>query len=343
MGKKGQVPWNKGKTGIYSEETKRKMSLASKGRKLSEEHRRKLSFKGKKHSEESKKKNRLAHLGRKASEETKRKMRVKIPWNKNKTKKTDSRVKKISEAVTGRKHTEESKRKIRAARARQVFTEETRRKRGESVKRHYAKYGVSDEHRRKIGLAHKGKTVSEEARRKMSTSTKKRYAEGLEPWNKGKTGVFSAEVIEKMKERRAKQKFPSKDTVPEKFLQELCSTAGMGFYKHKNFNLGFQRHDVDLFIEPNICLEVDGDWPHANPKPFTLRGKSQHAAFKANDIIRNVSRTRKKALLAKDIWETDRRQTEALTQLGNIVIRFWQTELEQNPQKCLEKILKAIK
>ena len=307
-----------------SEETKRKMSLASKGRKASEETKRKLS---------------LAHLGRKASEETLVKMRGKIPWNKNKTKKTDSRVKKISEAVTGRKHTEESKRKIRAARARQVFTEETRRKRGESVKRHIAKYGVSAEHRKKIGLAHKGKKHSGESKKRMSEGQKKRYADGAEPWNKGKTGIYSAEVIEKMKERRAKQKFPSKDTVPEKFLQELCSTAGMGFYKHKNFNLGFQRHDVDLFIEPNICLEVDGDWPHANPKPFTLRGRSQYPGFKANDIIRNVSRTRKKALLAKDIWETDRRQTEALTQLGNIVIRFWQTELEQNPQKCLEKII----
>ena len=60
MGKKGQVPWNKGKTGIYSEETKRKISR--KGSKQSEETKRKLSavLKGYKHSPETRKNMRKA-------------------------------------------------------------------------------------------------------------------------------------------------------------------------------------------------------------------------------------------------------------------------------------------
>lgn len=37
--KKGRVPWNKGKSGIYSKETLKKMSEHKKGRKISEEHR----------------------------------------------------------------------------------------------------------------------------------------------------------------------------------------------------------------------------------------------------------------------------------------------------------------
>ena len=41
--KKGHKPWNKGKTGVYSEEAKRKISEALKGRKHSEEARRKMS------------------------------------------------------------------------------------------------------------------------------------------------------------------------------------------------------------------------------------------------------------------------------------------------------------
>ena len=41
--KKGMKAWNKGKTGVYSEETKRKISEALKGRKHSEEARRKMS------------------------------------------------------------------------------------------------------------------------------------------------------------------------------------------------------------------------------------------------------------------------------------------------------------
>jgi hypothetical protein len=46
--RKGKDPWNKGKTGIYSEETKQKMSISRKGRTS--------PFKGKHHSEENKKK-----------------------------------------------------------------------------------------------------------------------------------------------------------------------------------------------------------------------------------------------------------------------------------------------
>jgi 5-methylcytosine-specific restriction endonuclease McrA len=40
--KKGIVPWNKGKTGVYSPETLERFSRASKGRRLSTEHRAKL-------------------------------------------------------------------------------------------------------------------------------------------------------------------------------------------------------------------------------------------------------------------------------------------------------------
>ena len=71
--KKGRVPWNKGKKGIYSEETLRKISQASRGRKLSEEHKKKIrenakinpnfGMKGKHFSEEIIKKLSLAHKG----------------------------------------------------------------------------------------------------------------------------------------------------------------------------------------------------------------------------------------------------------------------------------------
>ena len=40
---KGKIAWNKGKTGIYSEETLKRIGDASKGRKLSKEHKKKIS------------------------------------------------------------------------------------------------------------------------------------------------------------------------------------------------------------------------------------------------------------------------------------------------------------
>jgi len=64
--KKGMKAWNKGKTGVYSEEAKRKMSEAMKGRKFSEEHRRKLG--------EARKGQIPWNKGKYLSEETKRKM-----------------------------------------------------------------------------------------------------------------------------------------------------------------------------------------------------------------------------------------------------------------------------
>lgn len=74
---KGQIPWNLGKTVIYSDSVKKRKSEALKGNK----HRL-----GKPHSKETKFKMSLAHIGRVVSEETRQKLselgRGRIPWNK---------------------------------------------------------------------------------------------------------------------------------------------------------------------------------------------------------------------------------------------------------------------
>jgi hypothetical protein len=106
--RKGKSPWNKGKTGIYSEESLKKMSESSKG------------FipwiKGKKviYSEETRKK--LSHIRKREnlSEETLRKMseikKGKQAWNKGKKGISEETRKKLSEA---RKNlSEETRRKV---------------------------------------------------------------------------------------------------------------------------------------------------------------------------------------------------------------------------------------
>ena len=77
---KGHIPWNKGKIGFYSKEYKEKLSKAHKGKKLSNEHKKKIS-----------KNNCLYWLGKKRYKETKEK---------------------ISKALTGKKLPEVIKRKI---------------------------------------------------------------------------------------------------------------------------------------------------------------------------------------------------------------------------------------
>lgn len=93
IAKTGYVPWNKGKTGIYSEEqkkkmseskkgkhpteeTKKRMSESGKGRIFSEEHKRKIgkALKGRVFSKDTINKMRRARIGKPLSEEIKKKM-----------------------------------------------------------------------------------------------------------------------------------------------------------------------------------------------------------------------------------------------------------------------------
>lgn len=180
MVRKGSIPWNKGKHGIYSEEAKRKMSLANKGKPsskkgkhLSEEHRKKLSeahkgkptwnkglkgitisgMKGKHQSEGARRKMSLSHKG-------------KTPGNK------------------GKSHTEESKRKMSLSHKGKltwnkgkhgIYTLEQLKRMSESHKGqdHWSGRKHSEESKRKMSEVHKGKKPSEETRRLLSESYKR--------------------------------------------------------------------------------------------------------------------------------------------------------------------------
>ena len=54
-------------------------------------------------------------------------------------------------------------------------------------------------------------------------------------------------------------------------------------------------------------------------------------------------KSRKQPRLAKDIWETDKKITAKLEELGYVVLRFWHSELETNREKCIKKIQSAIR
>lgn len=125
---KGRISWHKDKTGVYTEETIKRMSNSHKGRIKSEEERMKLSkaLTGRILSEETKGKISASRMGQRLSEKTK---------------------KKLSIAGIGRKLTKESKRKI--------------------SKFHKGR-PVSPETRRKISQTERGKSIPVETRLKMS-------------------------------------------------------------------------------------------------------------------------------------------------------------------------------
>ena len=119
---------------VVSDETRRKMSEALKGKPRSKEIRRKMSeaHKGKTHSEKSRRNMSESQKGKTFSEETKRK---------------------LSEAKKGKTHSEETKRKLSEAKKGKTF---------------------SEEHKRKLSESQKGKSRSEESKRKLSEANKGR-------------------------------------------------------------------------------------------------------------------------------------------------------------------------
>ena len=175
--------------------------------------------------------------------------------------------------------------------------------------------------------SHLGKKMSEDAKKNMSIAQNQ------------------PETLQNNRDRFAKQtKGKNKETVPEKLLQKLCNDIGIKFVKQHNVKLGFQNHDIDVFIEPNICLESDGDRIHANPNPYVIpsRTSTQQPGYKPNDVIFGKSKSRKEPQLAKDIWKKDKKINTKLEELGYVVLRFWHSELETNREKCIERILSAI-
>ena len=257
----------------------------------------------------------MAKKGVKFSEEHKKKLseakKGKTPWNKGKT------------GI----YSEKSKKKMSEA------------KKGKPISNSHQL------HLQKLALKWKGKKHSEESKKKMrgrivSDETRKRMSgriiseETKFKIGSGRRGKKATKAtLEKMSIARSKQVLPRKDTKGEIILQNICKNIGIKFVKHKNFNLGFQRHQVDVFIKPNICLESDGDYWHANPNNFQRNGKMQ-TGFKPNKII---SKSKQKITYAKDRWELDKKITHELKKLGNVVIRFWESELENNPEKCAQK------
>jgi len=328
----GKPPWNKGRTGVYSEASKKKMSEAQQNR--SEETRKKMSeaqkgkpsaFKGKKHSEESKKKMSKFQKGRLAgkkhpmygkhhTEEAKRR-NAKAHKGKRHSEETK---KKLSRIVTGRKHTEETRKKM------------SRVQKGS--KKHNA------ESRRKISEAGKGRKVSAETRKKMSEAMKGKfdgakhpmYGKHLSEAAKRKVSEFQnrPENIQKNRERRSKIVIPFKDSKPELLTQSILKKHNISFKKHHNFKLSGSYHQADIVIGPNHVIEVFGDYWHFNPKKYD--GES-------------IKKVRRKQIKVKEVWKYDKYVIDGMKEQGYKVLVIWESELKNELENTTQKILKFIK
>lgn len=157
-------------------------------------------------------------------------------------------------------------------------------------------YYFSEEVRQYFSKLHKGKFVTEETRKKLSNA-----------W------IYEKHVTEKSRAKqrksRSKQIFPKYDTKPERMMQIALSLHGIKFEKQKLIETNDFYHRVDLFIEPNICVEVDGVYWHIQPKD-----------------------------VAEDLY-----QTQTLTILGYHVIRIRDKDILKNANDCAITVINLIK
>jgi hypothetical protein len=87
------------------------------------------------------------------------------------------------------------------------------------------------------------------------------------PWNKGKTGIYSEETIEKIREASRKQFFEEKikkTKIEQKFENFLIDNNIS--YKY-SFIVDKRQFDFVIFCKKqNILIELQGDFWHGNPK-----------------------------------------------------------------------------
>lgn len=158
----------------------------------------------------------------------------------------------------------------------------------------------TDGWKRKIGDAHRGK---------------KRHWKSGKPPNLGKK--FSIETKEKIRLSRLKQIIPIKDTKPEIMIQIALNLEGIKFEKHKLL-IG----QPDIFIEPNLCIFIDGCYWHGCKECFP-------------DLIVN-----------KRIFQTiftDFEIVQKLNELGYNVIRIKEHLIIDKKTNSIENIISLIK
>jgi G:T-mismatch repair DNA endonuclease (very short patch repair protein) len=91
-------------------------------------------------------------------------------------------------------------------------------------------------------------------------------------------------------------------------------------------NFPYKHGEIDIFIlDKRIAIFVDGTIWHGDP-----------LYFQPHDILPLRGR------VAKVIWEKDSSNNAYLESQGFMVLRFWETEITANIEKCLEIVLKCI-
>lgn len=121
-------------------------------------------------------------------------------------------------------------------------------------------------------------------------------------WNKGKTGIYSKETIEKIRQATIKQLSEQRvhKTGIEKIIENLLKENNIN-YKY-SFILENRQFDFCL-LDYNIIIECDGDYWHGNPKFYSILTEQQKMKQKDDLIKTNIAK--KNNFFVFHFWEYD--------------------------------------
>jgi len=167
-----------------------------------------------------------------------------------------------------------------------------------------------------------GRTYTAERNKKVSEAVKKYACEHPEHYKRmGIKGALTAR-------RLGLSGLPTKlETIMENGLKRL----GIEYVAQYDFKIGI----MDFYISSyNIAIFVDGAIWHADPRIY----EQDYMMF----FGRKRSRGKLEKITAKEIWEKDSRHNAYLESLGFKVLRFWEKEIMENIDNCLQLIKTAV-
>ncbi|MBU3916680.1 very short patch repair endonuclease [bacterium] len=117
----------------------------------------------------------------------------------------------------------------------------------------------------------------------------------------------------------------SKNTAPEKLLGQAMWKLGLRYRKHYKI---IGKPDF-IFLRIKIAVFCDGDFWHGNN--WAIRGMnsleeelSQYNSFWREKIERNIAR--------------DKNVNHTLEKEGWVVLRFWESDIKNSPEKCASRV-----
>jgi hypothetical protein len=141
------------------------------------------------------------------------------------------------------------------------------------------------------------------------------------PWNKGKTGIYSEETLEKIRAATRLQFHRElfKKTGIEKKIEDFLKLHNI---KHK-YSFILCKRQFDFFVCDKFIIEAHGDFWHGNPKIYGkgLKPLRDHQIMKMLD---------------------DKVKTRIVKEQGLEYIEFWEYDINNNWDSVSKKILELV-